>query len=67
MKLLETRPGELLFLAFLVAGLVLTVAVSTAERFSALAGHVPGSGFTSGIIDGAVDGGSRWDASVDGR
>lgn len=67
MKLLEKRPGEILFAAFILAGLALTVAVATAERFSGPAGQVPGSGFTSGIIDGATDGASGWDASVNGR
>jgi hypothetical protein len=67
MKLLESRPGEILFLAFVLGGLTLTLVVSAAEQFSGLAGHVPGEDFTSGIIDGAVGGGSSWDASVDGR
>lgn len=67
MKLLEKRPGEILFAAFILGGLALTLAVSAAERFSGKAGQVPGSGFTSGIIDGATGGASGWDASVDGR
>ncbi|UCC24604.1 MAG: hypothetical protein JSU98_12815 [Gemmatimonadales bacterium] len=66
MKILESRPGEILFLAFLVGGLVLTVAVATAERFSGLAGQVPGKDFDSGLID-AVANGSSWDASVHGK
>jgi len=67
MKLLEKRPGELLFAVFILSGLALTLAVAAAERFSGLAGQVPGKDFTSGIIDGAMDGASGWDASVDGR
>ena len=66
MKLLEKRPGEILFLAFIIGGLVLTVAVATAERFSPLAGHVPGRDFDSGLIDGVTNG-SSWDASVHGK
>jgi hypothetical protein len=66
MKLLEKRPGELLFLAFVVGGLVLTVAVSAAESISGLGGQVPGRDFDSGLID-ARFGGSSWDAAVHGK
>lgn len=67
MKLLEKRPGEILFLAFIVGGLTFTLAATVVEHFSGLAGHVPGKDFTSGLIDGATGGASGWDASVDGR
>ena len=67
MKLLESRPGEILFLAFVLGGLTLTLAVSAAERFSGIAGQVPGKDFDSGVIDAAVEWGSGWDASVHGR
>lgn len=66
MKLLEKRPGEILFLTFILAGLALTVAVAGAERFSAVAGQVPGQDFDSGLVDSFTNG-SSWDASVHGK
>ena len=66
MKILEKRPGEILFLSFIIGGLVLTAAIATAERLSGVAGQVPGKDFDSGLVD-AVSNGSSWDASVHGR
>ena len=66
MKILEKRPGELLFLAFITGGNVITLAVAGAEMVSSLAGQVPGQDFDSGIIDARTNG-SSWDASVHGK
>ena len=66
MSILEKRPGEILFAGFIIAGIVLTLAVTGAEMFSGIAGQVPGDSFDSGLIDARTTG-SSWDASVHGK
>jgi hypothetical protein len=53
MSLFQKRPGELLLLAFVLGGLVLTTAVTVAEGLSGLAGRGFGQGFDGGAIDGS--------------
>ena len=53
MSLFQKRPGELLFLAFVLGGLTLTVAVALAESISGVAGNGFGPGFDGGLVDGS--------------
>jgi hypothetical protein len=53
MSLFQKRPGELLFLAFIIGGLTLTTAVTVAESLSGLAGNGFGRGFDGGMVDGS--------------
>ena len=66
MKILEKRPGEILFFAFIAAGIAITLAVAGAEMVSGIAGQVPGQDFDSGLVDARTNG-SSWDASVHGK
>ena len=59
MKLLEKRPGEILFLAFIIGGLTLTLAVTVAEQLSGVAGRGFGQGFDAGLVDGSAWAGER--------
>lgn len=53
MSLFQKRPGEILFLAFVIGGLTLTAAVTVAESLSGLAGNGFGKGFDGGMVDGS--------------
>lgn len=64
MSLLEKRPGEILLATFVTAGIVITIGVAAAERFSMLAGKTPGQGFESGFVDMNFKGAS-WNAMED--
>ena len=57
MNLLKKRPGEILFIAFVIGGLTLTTAVALAESVSGLAGNGFGPPFHGGVING-----SSWQA-----
>lgn len=59
MKLLEKRPGEILFLAFIIGGITLTLAAAVVENLSGLAGNGFGQGFDAGLVDG-----SSWSAEL---
>ena len=53
MNLLRKRPGEILFIAFILGGLTLTTAVAVAESVSGLAGNGFGPPFHGGLINGS--------------
>ena len=54
MNLLKKRPGEILFIAFILGGLALTTAVALAESVSGLAGNGFGPPFDGGVINGSA-------------
>lgn len=47
------RPGEIMFLMFILGGLLFTTAVTLVEGASGLAGRGFGQGFDSGMVDGS--------------
>lgn len=53
MNLLKTRPGEILFIAFVLGGFAITAFVVVAEGLSGLAGNGFGPGFDGGLVDGS--------------
>ncbi|MEJ2541497.1 MAG: hypothetical protein P8188_16285 [Gemmatimonadota bacterium] len=53
MSILQKRPGEILFILFILGGLTLTTAVSVVESLSGLAGRGFGQGFDAGLVDGS--------------